>query len=67
MHPLQFKDAIIRAVHNTDPGPLDALAAHMASCERANAILRAKGYGESGMAIDATVRAVPNARPSDEA
>lgn len=53
---------IVGAVSNPDEAQLDSLANHMAACEEANAILRHKGYGASGQAINDVVRGVPHAR-----
>ena len=53
---------IVSAVNNPDPDQLNSLANHMAACEEANSILRSKGYGASGQAINDVVRGVPHAR-----
>lgn len=58
----QWKAMIIGAVNCTDEAQLDSLANHMAACEEANSILRSKGYGASGQAINDVVRGVPHAR-----
>ncbi len=58
----RFRDMIVRAVHDPDPKMLDSIAMHLAACERANEILRAKGYGASGLQIDSTAAQVPHAR-----
>lgn len=53
---------IIGAVNNPDEDQINSLAQHMAACEEANSILRSKGYGASGQAINDVVRGVPHAR-----
>lgn len=58
----RFQDMIVRAVHDTDKTMLASIAEQLARCERANEMLRAKGYGSTGMAIDATVRTIPHSR-----
>jgi len=61
MHPGHYRSAIEHAVAIKSDEQLDALAQHLAACERAMDILRAKGYGTSGMSIDALARQVPAA------
>lgn len=62
MNAHQWKAMIIGAVNSPDEDQLDSLAAHLAECETAKSILRAKGYGKAGQTIDVTVREVPHAR-----
>lgn len=62
MNAHQWKAMIIGAVNNPDEAQLDSLASHLAACEEANGILRHKGYGQSGQAINDVVRGVPHAR-----
>jgi hypothetical protein len=42
-----------------DPTALERICEHLAQCEEAHAILKAKGYGKAGMTIDEVARAVP--------
>lgn len=58
----QWKAMIIGAANSQDHDQLDSLAHHMAACEEANTILRSKGWGKSGQAINDVVRGVPHAR-----
>ncbi len=58
----QWRDLIVSASRNPDDAQLDSLARHLAECETAKSILRAKGYGKPGQTIDVTVRDVPHAR-----
>lgn len=62
MNTQQWKAMIIGAVNNPDEDQINSLAQHMAACEEANSILRSKGYGASGQAINDVVRGVPHAR-----
>jgi hypothetical protein len=43
----------------SDPARLTQIVEHMANCEEAQAALRAKGYGLSGMTFIEIVREVP--------
>ncbi|MBY0238473.1 MAG: hypothetical protein K2X55_04090 [Burkholderiaceae bacterium] len=61
MHPHPYRDLIERAVKQGDNQMLDMLAQALADAERAKQILRAKGYGVTGMAISATAAQVPGA------
>ena len=62
MNSHQWKALIVGAVNNPDEDQLDSLAAHLAECELAKGILRARGYGKSGQSIDVMVREVPHVR-----
>lgn len=55
-----YRDLIVRAVHERDGHTLDKIIAQLADAERAREILRAKGYGQSGMTASATAAQVPN-------
>ena len=65
MHPHHYRDLIVRAVLGdisalaAHPERLEQLAAAMADAERAREILRAKGYGLTGMSASATAAQVP--------
>lgn len=59
MRPHEWQDLLVNAVNHKDEAMLASLAAHLAGCEEANRILRAKGYGKSGQAIEDAVKAVP--------
>lgn len=50
---------IHRATEAKDGSLITSLALHLAECEEAGAILRAKGYGTSGTSIVDVARAVP--------
>lgn len=54
-----WQQQILRAAADPDGEVMKAMAAHLEACTDAKAILRAKGYGESGQGIDAMVRDVP--------
>lgn len=49
---------IAKLAADPDTAQLAALADHLAACETAKQILRAKGYGTTGQAIDVTARQV---------
>lgn len=51
---------IAKLAADPDTSQLEALADHLAACETAKRILRAKGYGATGQAIDVTARQVPD-------
>jgi hypothetical protein len=66
-----YRDQIIRAVtgnqpamvfHVTDETALRRLSERLAKSERAHALIRAKGYGSTGMLLDELAALVPNAR-----
>lgn len=54
MHKFTYLDVMIRAARENDGALLDQLATHLADCEEAKTILRAKGYGDTGMSVAAT-------------
>jgi hypothetical protein len=56
-----YRDLIVRAVGDGNDDLLDSVAARLAESENALRILRAKGYGMTGIAIDAAARMVPEA------
>lgn len=60
MHALYYIDLMVRAVEGGDTETLACLGNHLHECEEAKQILRAKGYGVHGLAIDATARLVPD-------
>ena len=62
MNAYEWERLIVAAANNPDKAQLESLAAHLAACEEANGILRHKGYGQSGQAINDVVRGVPHAR-----
>jgi len=55
----QYRDLIRRAVL-ANSGKLDLIVAQLIDAERTREILRAKGYGASGMTGSATAAQVPN-------
>lgn len=55
-----YRDLIQRAVLAKDDRQLELIAAQFADAVRAREILRAKGYGTSGMTASATAAQVPN-------
>lgn len=59
MKGIEWRDLIVSAVNREDESMLNSLAAHLAGCEEANRLLRAKGYGKSGQLIEDAARAVP--------
>jgi hypothetical protein len=61
MKGIEWRDLIVSAVKREDESMLNSLAAHLAGCEEANRILRNKGYGKTGTAIEDAARAVPEA------
>ncbi|MFZ3286562.1 MAG: hypothetical protein WA191_06895 [Telluria sp.] len=61
MNPIHYREMIVRAVEGKDDATLDKLVDALRQAETGKQILRAKGYGESGMGIDATARLVPDA------
>lgn len=54
-----YRDMILRAVRERDWQRLDMIVAQLDDAQRAREILRAKGYGESGMSASATAAQVP--------
>lgn len=61
MRPHHYRDLIVRAVHDRDGRTLDKIIAQLTDAERTREILRAKGYGETGMSASATAAQVPAA------
>jgi hypothetical protein len=55
-----YRDLIQRAVLAKDDVQLDLIATVLADYQRAREILRAKGYGATGMTASATVAQVPD-------
>lgn len=55
----QYRYLIERLVIDGNSEMLDQIAAQLADCEHANAILRAKYYGAGGMSLLETVRLLP--------
>lgn len=63
MRDIHRRDLIIAAVASKDRRRLDQLVAQLADAERAREILRAKGYGRTGMSASAAAALVPTAHP----
>lgn len=61
MHPDHFRDMIVRAAADDNRELLNRIAQQLADAARAHGILRAKGYGHSGLTIDAAAAQVPHA------
>jgi hypothetical protein len=59
MQAIHHRDLIIRAVRERDTRTLDRLIAQLVDAERAREILRAKGYGATGMTASAVAASVP--------
>ncbi|WP_426057107.1 hypothetical protein [Janthinobacterium sp. PSPC2-1] len=59
MNPRHYRDMIIRAVGEPDGETLDLIVSHVIDAERAKQILRAKGYGMTGLPASATAALVP--------
>ena len=59
MHIDHYRDVIIRAVLDGNDDLIDSIAARLADSAEALLILRANGYGGSGMTVSATARQVP--------
>lgn len=60
MQKYHYCDLIVRAVHARDGLMLDKITAQLIDAERACEILRAKGYGATGVTASATAAQVPN-------
>lgn len=58
---IHYRDLIFRAVERADISQLDLLVAQLSDAERTREILRAKGYGATGMTGSATAAQVPDA------
>lgn len=61
MRPHHLRDLIVRAVRARDGRQLDLLVEQLADAERTREVLRAKGYGATGMTASATAAQVPEA------
>lgn len=59
MHKHHYRDLIRRAVLSNDGRQLGQIVVQLTDAERAREILRAKGYGASGMNASATAAQVP--------
>lgn len=59
MNPLHYRDMIIRAVGESNGQTLDLIVNHIIDAESAKQILRAKGYGVTGLPASATASLVP--------
>ncbi|OEZ90711.1 hypothetical protein [Duganella phyllosphaerae] len=59
MNQRHYRDLIRRAVLSKDTHQLGLIVAQLTDAERAREILRAKGYGASGMNASATAAQVP--------
>ena len=59
MNPRHYRDMIIRAVAEPDGQTLDLIVSHVIDAERAKQILRANGYGMTGLSASATAALVP--------
>lgn len=59
MNPRHYRDMIIRAVGEPDGETLDLIVSHVIDAERAKQILRANGYGMTGLSASATAALVP--------
>lgn len=66
MDALHYRDLIVSAVYRNDNRMLGKLVAQLQDAERAREILRAKGYGASGMSASATAAQVPVSHPNKE-
>jgi hypothetical protein len=65
MNQHHYRDLIRRAVLSNDGHQLGLIVLQLTDAERAREILRAKGYGASGMNASATAAAVPDAPLKD--
>jgi hypothetical protein len=61
MTELHYRDLIRRAVLDSSGVQLELIAAQLVDAQRAREILRAKGYGASGMSASATAAQLPDA------
>jgi hypothetical protein len=61
MRKIHYRDLIVHAVGEGDGKTLDLIIAHVVDAERAKQILRAKGYGVTGMPASTTAALVPDA------
>lgn len=58
----QYRDLIARAVQDRNGRQLNQIIHQLVDAERTREILRAKGYGKTGMSASATAAQVPAAR-----
>lgn len=65
MAPHHYRDLIRRAVLASNGRQLEQLATQLRDAQRAREILRAKGYGTTGMNASTTAAQVPNAPRKD--
>lgn len=63
MRTIHRRDLLVAAVTSGDNQRIDQLVAQLADAERAHEILRAKGYGRTGMSAAASAALVPVANP----
>ena len=61
MTELHYRDLIRRAVLAASGEQLDLIIAQLVDAQRAREILRAKGYGATGMSASVTAAQVPDA------
>lgn len=61
MNQHHYRDLIRRAVLSNDGHQLGLIVVQLSDAERAREILRAKGYGATGMNASTTAAAVPDA------
>lgn len=61
MRQTHYRDLSIRAARDRDGRTLGQIIAQLVDAERAREILRAKGYGATGMTASATAAQVPDA------
>ena len=59
-----YRDLVRRAVLSSDSRQLGQIVVQLTDAERAREILRAKGYGSTGMNASATAAQVPEAPKS---
>lgn len=60
-----YRELLFRALRSSDGEQLGLIIDQLADAERAREILRAKGYGASGMNASTTAAQVPNAPRKD--
>jgi hypothetical protein len=60
MQTRHYRELIVRAVRERDGATLDKIIAQITDAERAREILRAKGYGSTGLSASATAAQVPD-------
>lgn len=65
MRQRDYRDLLRRAARAADGKQLDLIIDQLADAERAREILRAKGYGTTGMSASTTAAQVPNAPRKD--